>query len=564
MCHVAREDGRAGAAMEPSFPHALPDVLVERILGTLPLAELANCVCVNRALRAAAPGVAATLASRLQLTIEQPVEGEGWITALATAQARAYGGQRRRTVAAGVSHTLWIVDGRVQSSGNDPMNIGDLSHLGKDVDESLLGPVAPGVLMQPVRALSAVEIVEVAAGTLHSLALTKSGLVFAFGRNTHGQLGEAPAQLTPGGVSSGQTMMPGRAPMVIRALEHVTARRVSCGAFYSLVIDALGRLYSFGSNEYGELCCSSSILPGNERRNGIPDGCCALPSRAASGLPQLQQAACGRAHTLLLTLGGRVYACGRNVHGQLGVHTESTANPQRVDVPSQSLIAQVACGDNHSIAVTEDGEVFGWGCDDGGQLSNSGGVCGPESHWGNNVKVPRSIGVPNARIASTSGMRHIVRASAGKFHTLLLASDGSVYMLGTGCPRPAYTIQPGNGLGAQDIASMPVAGPHVYIAPMGLWLSPPWQEAMEVLVSVHAVESMMPTEICAGARHSIVTLYGTVPTFAFSLASLGWGAAERCQCGFEWAPEDYLDEAIVEQIAASTIQVQLTPRVVAL
>ncbi len=40
-----------------------------------------------------------------------------------------------------------------------------------------------------IRGLGTVTVVEVAAGSRHSLALTDSGRLFAFGDNSHGQLG---------------------------------------------------------------------------------------------------------------------------------------------------------------------------------------------------------------------------------------------------------------------------------------------------------------------------------------------------------------------------------------
>ena len=116
-------------------------------------------------------------------------------------------------------------------------------------------------------------------------------------------------------------------------------RRVSCGAYFSMALCAIGNSYTFGSDSYGELCRESS--------GSAP---CYAPTHAAIQVPRLQQVAGGRAHTLLLTIGGRVFAAGRNNYGQLGLgSTTDRRTPERIGT---SCITQVACGNNHSIAVT--------------------------------------------------------------------------------------------------------------------------------------------------------------------------------------------------------------------
>ena len=51
--------------------------------------------------------------------------------------------------------------------------------------------------------------------------------------------------------------------------------------------------------------------------------------------------------------------------------------PQKVAIPSP--VKKVVCGYRHSLAVTEDGKLFGWGFNSMQQLSNSAGFMDPES-----------------------------------------------------------------------------------------------------------------------------------------------------------------------------------------
>ncbi len=88
-------------------------------------------------------------------------------------------------------------------------------------------------------------VTAVAAGGFHTLALTSSGLIYAFGRNSGGELGNAAnngsekANATPAPVA----LPGGSAPAIA----------VAAGSLHSLAITAGGELYAFGSNLEGQL-----------------------------------------------------------------------------------------------------------------------------------------------------------------------------------------------------------------------------------------------------------------------------------------------------------------------
>jgi len=105
-----------------------------------------------------------------------------------------------------------------------------------------------------------------------------------------------------------------------------------------------------------------------------------LRSTLASGGLQIRDISCGREHTLLLTSGGRVWSWGSNKFGQLGhSNFESCAVPRQViagasgnsntDGGSMSSVAtsafkqikQISAGGSHSAALTESGSLYTWG-----------------------------------------------------------------------------------------------------------------------------------------------------------------------------------------------------------
>jgi alpha-tubulin suppressor-like RCC1 family protein len=110
-------------------------------------------------------------------------------------------------------------------------------------------------------------VVQITAGFAHSLVLTSTGQLYAFGENAFGQLGSTinsgsyMANPTPTAVG-----LPGAIGPVIR---------VGAGVNSSFAITSSGQLYSFGENRYGQL--------GNTNNSGVFEA--ANPTPNLSDLP---------------------------------------------------------------------------------------------------------------------------------------------------------------------------------------------------------------------------------------------------------------------------------------
>lgn len=126
---------------------------------------------------------------------------------------------------------------------------------------------------------------------------------------------------------------------------------------------------------------------------------------------------CGRDHTLFLTAKGQVYACGLDDAGQCG--SGFAGRWQRTPVSVRGLtsrrVVAIAAGENHSIAVCDDGSVYTWGAGKDGQL-------------GHNDRT--DTGTPRLLEAQLSGK--VVAVAAGGGHTLLLTDAGVLYASGRG------------------------------------------------------------------------------------------------------------------------------------
>jgi alpha-tubulin suppressor-like RCC1 family protein len=119
----------------------------------------------------------------------------------------------------------------------------------------------------------------------------------------------------------------------------------------------------------------------------------------------------GSYHTLALTQNGELFAWGGNSLGQLGdVLTTGSSKPKQItNIESKSKIIDMACGMAHNLALTEDGEVFAWGCNDYGQV-------GSDSYKGLPIKVDIKD--------------KVTAISCGFNHSMVLTKSGQVYSWG--------------------------------------------------------------------------------------------------------------------------------------
>uniref|UniRef100_A0A674NDE7 Regulator of chromosome condensation (RCC1) and BTB (POZ) domain containing protein 1 n=1 Tax=Takifugu rubripes TaxID=31033 RepID=A0A674NDE7_TAKRU len=147
------------------------------------------------------------------------------------------------------------------------------------------------------------KVTEVACGSHHSMALTDSGEVYAWGYNNCGQVGSGSTanQPTPRRVSS--------------CLQNRVAVSIVCGQTSSLAVVDNGEVVS------------------------------------------------GYAHSLALTDEGLLYAWGANTYGQLGTGNKSNQlSPVQIMTEKERIVEIAACHSTHtSAAKTQSGQVYMWG-----------------------------------------------------------------------------------------------------------------------------------------------------------------------------------------------------------
>ncbi len=103
------------------------------------------------------------------------------------------------------------------------------------------GNARTSVLPVSVRLPKGVKITAVAGGSQHGLALTSSGGVLAWGRNTWGQLG------------NGKTARASVTPVRVRIPKGDKVVAISAGGGFSLAVTASGQVLAWGHNAWGQL-----------------------------------------------------------------------------------------------------------------------------------------------------------------------------------------------------------------------------------------------------------------------------------------------------------------------
>lgn len=136
---------------------------------------------------------------------------------------------------------------------------------------------------------------------------------------------------------------------------------------HSLLLTSKGQVLSFGTAQYGAL--GHGYSPGKQ----LPD---VLRPQYIDALSQLNCTcvSAGELHSAVVTSDGELFAWGDGFCGQLGSADKRPAlKPQIIEKGGleDECVLSVSCGARHTLAITEDGEVFSFGLGHFGVLGRS-------------------------------------------------------------------------------------------------------------------------------------------------------------------------------------------------
>ncbi|KAI0923703.1 hypothetical protein AcV5_009178 [Taiwanofungus camphoratus] len=219
-------------------------------------------------------------------------------------------------------------------------------------------------LLEPhiLRSLSNVKVASIHTSCVgcHVVALDVDGVAWLFGRNERAALGVA-------GIQAISENAPRRlTAQELGAQKGTRFIHAACGRGHTLLVGSGGQLWSAGVNNMGQ--CGHPV-------------CAEVPSfkpvhapKHAGVKERVVKAAAGVTFSLVLTESGKVFSFGCGEHGQLGNGKTGehivTAGKTAFDIETEPIpvkglddkkIVQIACGQQHSVALDIDGLVYVWG-----------------------------------------------------------------------------------------------------------------------------------------------------------------------------------------------------------
>ncbi|KHN44387.1 Putative E3 ubiquitin-protein ligase HERC4 [Glycine soja] len=294
------------------------------------------------------------------------------------------------------------------------------------------------------------------AGPGHSIAVTSKGIVYSFGSNSSGQLGH------------GTTEEEWR-PRPIRTLQGIRIIQAAAGAGRTMLVSDSGQVYAFGEAEYGVqgsktvaapqiveisswfplhycyllcLACQPSGMSVYSVGCGL-GGKLGHGSRTDEEYPRLIEqfgllnlqpmvVAAGAWHAAVVGRDGRVCTWGWGRYGCLGHGNEECESvPKVVEALSNVKAVHVATGDYTTFVVSDDGDVYSFGCGQSASLGHN--AAGNDEQGNRHAKVldpelVTSLKQINERVVQIS----LTNCNYWNAHTFALTESGKLYAFGAG------------------------------------------------------------------------------------------------------------------------------------
>ena len=209
-------------------------------------------------------------------------------------------------------------------------------------------------------------------------------------------------------------------PVLIKKLSHKKINQFYCGNGFMFAKSKDNKVYCWGKNNLAQLGRGFESKYSKPVRNDF------LSSF------DIMDITCGRNHSLALTSNGDVYGWGDNECGQVGCGSGARiiTLPTRIEIFLK--IKSISCGDYHSLALTQGRSVFSWGKNDYGQLGE---------FWVDKKNAPSNI-IDN----------NIISIASNHNNSYLLSKDGILIVHG-------QIVRAFNTSTSQNFAKLPGLSP---------------------------------------------------------------------------------------------------------
>ena len=203
-------------------------------------------------------------------------------------------------------------------------------------------------------------------------------------------------------------------PSPIKSLKLSVVKSVKSGGRISIILTNDGKVLSCGSNIFNLLAINSKYLNNEQYQKTFK------PLKLFEENNEIiKEIAVAEFHSLALNNNGEVYGWGGNLFNKLGQTNGLCGLPSKIYMKRK--IISIACGDYHSCALSENGVLYSWG---GGGESYNKGQCGHGSK--KDIEHPKKV-----EFFTKKGL-HITKVSCGGYHTIVMDENNQLYGFGKG------------------------------------------------------------------------------------------------------------------------------------
>jgi len=148
----------------------------------------------------------------------------------------------------------------------------------------------------------------------------------------------------------------------IKTLENIKIIKIYSGFYHSFALSNTGIIYGWGNNVFGQLGHDWD----NKSRN--------LPEKIEYfNDKHIIDVICGSNHSFFTSTNGKIYSCGLNGSGQLGLGKTKYnyySSPQEITFFNNKDIIRLSTGYSHSLSLSKFGDVYSWGYNNSGRLGH--------------------------------------------------------------------------------------------------------------------------------------------------------------------------------------------------
>jgi alpha-tubulin suppressor-like RCC1 family protein len=187
---------------------------------------------------------------------------------------------------------------------------------------------------------------------------------------------------------------------------------VQGGTDFTVALTRTGSVFAWGGNRWGQLG------DGTTQHRFVPK------QVVLRGRPHIVAIAVGDDHVVALSTGGLVYGWGRNDLGQVGSGplTDRCERPVGVTVPGGGKVTRIAAGSSCSLAIRSTGALYGWGQATPLEKAVPSGALGATRGGVGMVAQPTRLGMPDGA--------KVERVDAGQRHLVVVTRAGDLLTFG--------------------------------------------------------------------------------------------------------------------------------------